>query len=74
MLKSRAKKPVTKPLPDVKSATCEILARVAEWMESGQSGFVFPGNGNKRLTKEEQTALDQARNLAIEYVKLGARG
>jgi hypothetical protein len=59
--------------PDAKGATQEILMHVAAWMElAGWSALgVHPAS---KRSPGEWIALEEARQLAIAYVKLGAKG
>ena len=67
----KPKKLAKKPVPDVKAATREILVRVAAWMETRPAEFtLYP---DARYSEEEWIALEEARALAIEYVRSGAR-
>lgn len=59
--------------PDAKGATQEILAHVAAWMETAG----WPALGVHPVGKRppgEWAALEEARQLAIQYVRLGAKG
>ena len=60
-----------KPVPDVKAATREILCRVAAWMETRPAEFIL--YADKRYSEEEWAALEEARALAVAYVRLGVR-
>ena len=70
------KKPSKKPVvPDLKSATASILTRVADWMEAdsiASQGAVFGWSG-ARPTKAEWAVLEEARKLAINYIRMGAK-
>ena len=67
----KPKKLAKKPVPDVKAATREILVRVAAWMETRPAEFtLYP---DARYSEEEWAVLEEARALAVAYVRLGAR-
>lgn len=65
------KKATKKPLPNLQGATAEILNRVADWMElpSAPDMVLFSGTHSK----EEWAVLLEAKKLAVNYVRLGAR-
>lgn len=60
------------PVPDVKNLTREMLGRVAAWMERPEATSVVEG-GARPKTPEEMAAVNEARDLAVGYVRLGAR-
>ena len=68
-----SKKVVKKPVPDVKAVTRNILTQVALFVEEGATWLdllgALPGAGT---TKEEWAALQEARALAVEYIRKGA--
>jgi hypothetical protein len=72
---NRGKKPPARPVPDVKGATQVILARVAEWMAGKEAEpVVYAGLASgPRASPAEWAVLEEARALAVEYVRMGAR-
>jgi hypothetical protein len=71
--KGKTKKAPQRPVPDVKAATREMLARVAGWMSTNLAEPMLYGVLPQGASKEEWAALEEARALATEYVRLGAR-
>ncbi len=72
-MKTTAKRQAVKPpVPDVKSATREMLARVADWVDT-EAGWPVLGVQPARRSKEEWAALEEARKLAAGYIRMGAR-
>ena len=71
-LKKKTIKPV---VPSLQGATVEILNRVADWMESNgtESANRVVYGPPLKLTKLEVAVLEEARKLAINYVRLGAK-
>lgn len=67
---------VKKPVPDVKAATHEMLARVAKWLEGGTAEADDVACGVplavRRPSPEEWRALTEARALAVAYIRKGA--
>ncbi len=65
-----------KPAPDVKSVTAQVLENVAVMVESPtilNDVQLFALPPNKRFSKEESAVLKVARQLAANYIRLGAR-
>jgi hypothetical protein len=69
----QAKKPTVKPLPDLKAATADVLSRIAGWAESPEARDVMFGHLTSRTTKAEWAVLEAARQLAVNYVRMGAQ-
>jgi hypothetical protein len=68
------KKPSKKPVvPDLKAATAEILSRTADWLASPTAQDVLFGHLSLRTTRAEWAALAEARDLAVNYIKMGAK-
>jgi hypothetical protein len=63
------KKATKRPVPDVKAATAEILTKMADWLESPEGLAKMPVG---KLSKEEAAAFEEARRLAVNYIRLGA--
>ena len=71
---NRGKKLPARPVPDVKGATRVILGRVAEWMAGKAAEPVVYTNlaSGPGASPAEWAALEEARALAVEYVRMGA--
>jgi hypothetical protein len=68
------KKPSKKPVvPDLKAATCEILSRTADWVESLAAQDVLFGHLSSRTTRAEWAVLAEARQVATNYIRMGAK-
>jgi hypothetical protein len=68
------KKVLSKPVPDSKAVTRTILARVADWMERGATYEQLTGERlAQRKTADEQAALAEGLQNAVNYVRLGTR-
>jgi len=59
------------PRPDPKAAAQAALRNVAAWVESPSAWHVMFGAGAH--SKVEQAALEEAKALVANYVRLGAR-
>ena len=69
------KKPSKNPVvPDLKAATREILSRTADWAESLAAQDVLFGHLSSRTTRAEWAILEEARKLAVNYIRMGAKG
>ena len=67
------KKPSKKSvLPDLKAATQEALSRIADWAESSMTNTELFG-ASMRHTKAEWAVLEEARKLAVNYIRMGAK-
>ena len=62
------RKPV---VPDLKSATREALDKIATWVSISMTNEELFG-ASARRTKEEWAVLEEARKLAINYIRKGA--
>ena len=71
--KKQAKKPTVKPLPDLKAATADILNRTADWLVSLAAQDTLFGHLSARTTKAEWAVLKEARDLAVNYIRMGAK-
>jgi len=69
------KKTVTPPKPDLHAATCNILTRVATWMEEEASYQQLTGlpATNHKLPAADLAVLEEAKKLAINYIRMGAQ-
>ena len=67
------KKPSKKPVvPDLKSATREVLNQIAGWAASSMTNAELFGTSTRR-TQAEWAVLEEARKLAINYIRTGAK-
>jgi hypothetical protein len=64
------RKPV---VPDLKAATREILSRTADWAESLAAQDALFGHLSPRTTRAEWAVLAEARQLAANYIRMGAK-
>ena len=69
------KKTAKKPVPSLQGATAAILNCVADWMETptAMTDSVVFGSVGRQCSKEELAVLTEARKLAVNYVRLGAK-
>jgi len=68
------KKAVEAPKPDLKSATATALEGIANFVEARLTGTEIFGEAAPRgRTKAEWAVLEEARKLAINYIRMGAR-
>ena len=67
------KRTVAKPLPDLKAATADVLARTADWLSSPASQDILFGHLSSRTTRAEWAVLEEARKLAVNYIRMGAK-
>jgi hypothetical protein len=68
------KKAAKKVVPSLQGATAAILERVANWIDvptATADGVVF--GGASKQSKEEWAVLVEARKLAVNYIRLGAK-
>ena len=63
------KKPV---LPDLKAATREALSKIADWAASSMTNAELFGASTRR-TQAEWAVLEEARKLAVNYIRMGAK-
>jgi hypothetical protein len=62
-----------KPAPDAKAVTRNILTQVALFVEEGATWLDLLGQlPSAGTTKEEWAALQEARALAVAYIRKGA--
>ena len=66
------KKKVEAPKPDLKGATAAVLERIADWAATNMTNEEMFGNATRR-TKAEWAVLDEARKLAVNYIRMGAK-
>lgn len=67
-------KPAKKPAPDLKAATANALDRIAEWADTDATyEQLFGIHSNRRTTPEEAAVLEEAKKLAVNYVRMGAQ-
>ena len=62
------------PKPDVKSATRQALTNIADSAERLDWMNLFSLPPARRTTAEETAAFAEAKRLAINYIRLGAKG
>ena len=67
------KKPSPKPLPDLKAATRDMLLRVAGWMDTKSAEMTLYVTASSKATKAEWAVLEEARVLAVAYIRMGAK-
>lgn len=61
--------------PDAKSATRTALGNIADYAERLMTHEAMFGlTPNRRTTKEEWAAFEEARRLAVGYIRTGAKG
>lgn len=73
-VKKRKTDPAPKPAPDLRSATREVLAKVADWMGTRQAELIiFAGVSAAGTSRAEWDVLIEAKAIAMEYVRTGAR-
>jgi len=65
--------PKSAPVPDVQSATEEMLQRVAVWLVTPAADGLLYRDVSSNAGKAEWAVLEKARALAINYVRLGTR-
>ena len=66
------KKKVEAPKPDLQSATSTVLERIADWAATNMTNEELFGSATRR-TKEEWAVLGEARKLAVNYIRMGAK-
>ena len=59
--------------PDLKAATAAMLGRVAGWMDTKSAEMTLFASTSAGTSPAEWVVLEEARALAIEYVRSGAR-
>jgi cobalamin biosynthesis protein CobD/CbiB len=68
------KKKVEAPKPDLKGATAAALEGIANFVEARlTSTEIFGETAPRGRTKAEWTVLEEARKLAVNYIRMGAR-
>jgi hypothetical protein len=65
------KKAAKKPVPDLKSATSNALAHIADWAENQEWDVLFGLSPTARTTREETEVLAEAKKLAVNYIRMG---
>jgi len=66
------KRKVEAPKPDLKAATAAVLERIAGWAATNMTNAEMFGDVPRR-TKEEWAVLEEARKLAVNYIRMGAK-
>lgn len=68
------KKATKKPAPDLKGATQEALRNAAYHLEDLALEDVFAVLPERRVSKAEWAVMEEARSLAVAYIRKGAEG
>jgi hypothetical protein len=69
-MRKPSSKQLKHPVPDVASATREVLRKTADWMERARDEDLF---GSRPTHVNQAVALQEARALAVAYVRKGAQ-